>query len=283
VILGSHQSVAGGPCTGIERAVVDGCQTLQIFTKNGSQWAGKPLLPEECARFRAAARRAGLELLAHDSYLINLAAPDDAMWERSIEAFADELRRCSLLGIPRLVMHPGSPLDAGEGFGLKRIAAGLDRAFALAGVRGVRVLLESTAGQGNHLGWRFEHLRDILHLARSRRRLGVCLDTCHLLAAGYDFTTPAGYERVFDEFDRVVGLRRLEAFHLNDSKKPLGSRVDRHEIVGRGHVGLETFRRLVNDPRFTDVPAALETPPLEDGSPSFAHCLGILRSLLRRA
>jgi deoxyribonuclease-4 len=279
VILGAHQSMAGGLARAVDRAVADGCEALQVFTKNSNQWEAKAVDETDRREFRRSARERGLALMAHDSYLINLAAPDETIYRRSIDAFADELRRCVRYGVPRLVMHPGSPLDAGEEFGLSRIAAGLDAAFARARVRGVRVLLETTAGQGSHLGWRFEHLAEILRRARSARRLGVCFDTCHVFAAGYDFRTPKGYRRVFEEFDRVVGLGRLEAFHLNDSKKPLGSRVDRHEVLGEGRLGLEPFRLLVRDRRFARIPGALETPPLPDGSPSFAQGIGILRRL----
>jgi deoxyribonuclease-4 len=280
MILGAHESVAGGLANAVDRAAGDGCAAFQVFTKNANQWAARPIDPAARRAFRAAVAARGFETMAHDCYLINLGTADPVVFSKSVDAFAEELRRCRALGIPRLVMHPGAPLDAGEAYGLSRIAEGLDLAYARARVRGVRTLLETTAGQGSHLGWRFEHLREILLRARCASRLGVCFDTCHVFAAGYDFTTPEGYARVWEEFDRVVGLGRLEAFHLNDSKKPLGSRVDRHEILGQGCLGVEPFRMLVNDRRFARVPAVLETPPLPDGSNSFAEGIRLLRSLV---
>ncbi len=280
MILGAHESMAGGFTNAVDRAAADGCAAFQVFTKNSNQWAARTLAGGECRAFRKAVAARGFETMAHDAYLVNLASADPLVFSKSVAAFAEELRRCSALGIRRLVMHPGAPLEAGEAFGLARIAEGLDLAYGAARVRSVRTLLETTAGQGTHLGWRFEHLRDIIGRARCGARLGVCFDTCHVFTAGYDFTTPLGYERVFEEFDRVVGLRRLEAFHLNDSKKGLGCRVDRHAILGEGSIGVEPFRRLVNDPRFARVPGVLETPPLPDGSTSFASGLRLLRSLV---
>jgi deoxyribonuclease-4 len=279
MILGAHESIAGGHANAVDRAAADGCAAFQVFTTSPNQWAAKPIEPAAGRAFRRAVAARGLETLAHDCYLVNLASADPVVFERSVEAFAEELRRCRALGIPRLVMHPGAPQGAGEAYGLARIAEGLDLAYARAGVRSVRTLLETTAGQGSHLGWRFEHLAEILRRARSAGRLGVCFDTCHVFAAGYDFTTSQGYRRVFEEFDRVVGLGRLEAFHLNDSKRPLGSRVDRHEVLGQGCLGVEPFRMLVNDPRFARTPAVLETPPLPDGTTSFQEGIRLLRSL----
>jgi len=279
VILGAHESIAGGMARSVDRALGDGCASFQVFTKNSNQWAGKPLADPDVRAFRKGVREADLPVIAHDSYLINLASPDDALFERSTEAFAEELRRCARLRIRWLVMHPGSPLAAGEDFGLARVAAGIDAAFARAQVRGVGVLLENTAGQGRHLGWNFEQLAGILSLARSRRRLGICFDTQHAFAAGYDFRTRAGYRRMWAEFDSEVGLARLKAFHLNDSRKELGCRVDRHAGIGDGHLGLAPFRMLVNDAEFRRTIAVLETPPLADGSMSFAQGLKILHEL----
>jgi deoxyribonuclease-4 len=282
VLLGAHESIAGGFPRSIERALADGCRSVQVFTKNAGAWAAKPIDPAAARLFREGLKANRLAAMAHDAYLINLAAPDPVLFERSVAAFAEELRRCATLGIPRLVMHPGSPMDRDEAWGVARVAAGIDDAFDRAHVRGVRVLLETTAGQGRHLGWRFEHLAGILAAARSARRIGVCVDTCHLLAAGYDWTTPKGYRSVWRAFDAVVGLSRVEAFHLNDSKGALGCRVDRHEVIGRGCIGLEPFGRLVRDRRFASTPAVLETPPLPDGSMSFAHGIALLRSLEAR-
>ncbi|MAE69701.1 MAG: deoxyribonuclease IV [Gemmatimonadetes bacterium] len=278
MILGAHESIAGGVAESIARAEADGCEALQIFTKSSNRWAAKPIEADEAAEFRGEVERAGLSVIAHDAYLINLAAPDDEVWEKSVAAFAHEIERCSVLGIPWLVAHPGAPKEAGEAFGIERIAKGLDAAFDLVAADGAGVLLETTAGQGSNLGWRFEHLRDIIGAARREARLGVCLDTCHVFAAGYDLTTREGYDALWEEFGRVVGFDRLRAFHLNDSKKPLGSRVDRHHRIGEGHIGEEPFRWLVNDARFADITAVLETPPLDDGTASFASGLIKLRS-----
>lgn len=279
MILGAHQSIAGGIHKSVGRALADRCASLQIFTKSASQWAARPLDPGDVAAFRREVRSSGLPVLAHDSYLINLGSPDDTLWERSVAACAEELARCAALGIRWLVAHPGAPKEAGEAYGLERIALGLDAVFERAGVRGVGILLETTAGQGSNLGWRFEQIGEIVRLARCSRRLGVCFDTCHVYAAGYDFTTPRGYRQVWEEFDRIIGLKKLKAFHLNDSKRELHSRVDRHHRIGEGHIGIEPFRWLVNDSRFRSLPAVLETPPLEDGTMSFATGIATLRGL----
>jgi len=284
VILGAHESVAGGLHLAAERGRHDGAEALQIFTKNAAQWRARAIGADEAGAFAAACRAHGIRaVMAHDSYLINLASPDPALWRRSIAAFAEELRRCALLRVPFLVTHPGSPGERGERYGTGRVAAALDAAFAQAQEPPVTVLLENTAGQGHQLGHRFEHLGAIRRASDHRARIAACLDTQHAFAAGYDLVTAAGYAATFAAFDRAVGLERLRAFHLNDSKRPLGSRVDRHERIGRGLLGDEAFRRLVNDPRFASVPAVLETPPGPGGRPSFAAGLRWLRGLLGAA
>jgi deoxyribonuclease-4 len=263
--IGAHMSVAGGLDLAVARGKAVGCEVAQVFTKNSNQWAAKPLAADEIARFKRAQAEAGLPvLLAHDSYLINLCAPEGDLLARSEAAFREELERCEALGIPYLVTHPGAHTGAGEEEGLRRMATALDRLHgATRGFR-AKVLLENTAGQGSCVGYRFEHLARLLALVREPERLGVCLDTCHLFAAGYDIRTPEGYRAVMDEFDHAVGLDRVRAFHLNDSKKGLGARVDRHEHIGRGEIGLEAFRALLDDPRVKDRPMVLETAKGEE-------------------
>jgi len=272
MILGAHEGVAGGLFTAFARAEEDGADALQIFTKNARGWAAKPMEQAEVERFRGEAERTGKPVAAHSTYLINAAAADAEIRAKSWAALADELGRCAALGIPHLIFHPGSNPD--EKAGLALAAEGM--AAALEAVPGTtRLLVETTAGQGSSLGWRFEQvaaIRDAVPAAL-RRRVAVCLDTCHVFAAGYDISTAEGTARVLGEFDRTVGLGHLRAFHLNDCKKPLGCRVDRHEHIGQGQIGLEPFRQLVNDARFSETPAFLETEL------RFRENLAVLRSL----
>ena len=305
--LGVHVSAAGGVCKALERAVALGLDTLQVFTanpnswpvrppnpgrkanvgseqvltKNSNQWVGKPFGPDEPAEFRKALRRTRLKFAtSHDSYLINMATADPVLWRRSVEAFVDELDRAEALGLTYLVTHPGAHVGAGEETGLAKVAKALDDVHARRPDLKVKVLLELTAGQGTCLGHRFEHLAAILDQVKDPKRLGVCLDTCHVFAAGYSFATDAEYAAMMDEFDRVIGLKKLKLFHLNDSKKPSGSRVDRHEHIGQGHIGLEPFRRIVNDPRFRKTPMILETPKEDaDGNEMDPVNLATLRGL----
>lgn len=273
MLLGAHEGIAGGVSTAFARAEEDGADCLQIFTRNARGWAAKPLEDEEIERFRAEAKRTGKPVAAHSSYLINAAAPDREIRRKSWAALADELLRCEQLGIPSLVFHPGSNPDEAEG--LKLVAEAM--AQALDAVPGKASLLtETTAGQGASLGHTFEQLaaiRDAIPRAL-RRRAAVCVDTCHLFAAGYDLTTEAGYTATFEALDEILGLPQVKAFHLNDSKKPLGCRVDRHEHIGEGAMGRAPFRRLVNDARFATVPAFLETEL------KYRENLAVLRSLL---
>jgi deoxyribonuclease-4 len=269
-LLGAHQSIAGGYYRAVELAAEIGCDCVQLFTKNNNQWRAKPLTDDDATKFQAALKKSGVKHpLAHDSYLINLAAPDEELWRKSLEAFAIELLRAEHLGIPLVVMHPGSFTTTSEAAGLKRIVQALDLIHDKVGKLKARTLLENTAGQGTALGWRFEHLAAILDAVDEPKRLGVCIDTCHLLAAGYPISTPKDYETTMRQFDKSVGLKQVKAIHLNDSKKDLGSRVDRHEHIGRGKIGLEGFRLLLNDPRFAAVPMYLETPKEDaDGTPN---------------
>jgi deoxyribonuclease-4 len=215
--------------------------------------------------------------LAHDSYLINLGSPVAETLRKSLEAFADEMERCELLGIPYLVFHPGSHLGVGEAAGLQRVAASINRVLHQKKGAATQVLLETTAGQGTSLGYRFEQLAAILAEIEVEDRVGVCVDTCHLFAAGYDFRTRAAYDVTFHQLDQVIGLKRVKAFHLNDSKKTLGSRVDRHENIGKGELGLDPFRFLLNDPRFACLPMVLETP---GGNDAYRRDLKTLKGLV---
>jgi deoxyribonuclease-4 len=273
MLLGAHEGIAGGVSTAFARAEEDGADCLQIFTRNARGWAAKPLEAEEIERFRAEASRTGKPVAAHSSYLINAAAGDLEIRRKSWAALADELQRCEQLGIPALVFHPGSNPDEAEG--VKLVAEAMAHAIdATPGT--VKLLTETTAGQGASLGHRFEQLaaiRDAIPRAL-RQRAAVCVDTCHLFAAGYDLTSDEGYAATFAALDEIVGLDQVLAFHLNDSKKPLGCRVDRHEHIGEGAMGLSPFRRLVNDARFARVPGYLETEL------RFKENLSVLRSLI---
>ncbi len=259
--FGAHMSVAGGLPRAVERAVVHRCEALQIFAKNASQWRGRVIPPEEIREFRARVAAAGIfPVVSHASYLINLASGDRALRAQSLDAMGDEIDRAEALGLLGVVLHPGCYTAGSEAEGLQLIADGLLDLLKARRRGRTMVLLEQTAGQGTALGSTFEQLASILGKMNDHRRVGVCLDTCHLLAAGYDIATPEGYGATFRQFGRLVGFERLKAFHMNDSKRPLGSRVDRHEHIGRGCVGLEAFRRIVNDPRFRTIPMLLETP-----------------------
>jgi deoxyribonuclease-4 len=265
-ILGAHESIAGGYYRAVETARQCGCDCVQLFTKNNNQWRAKELTDDDVARFQAALREAKmLHPLSHDSYLINLAAPDEELWRRSVEAYVIELERAERLGIPYVVTHPGSFTTSSEEAGLARIVQALDEVDRQTSRLAVKTLLENTAGQGTNLGWRFEHLAALLDGIKNPDRLGVCIDTCHLFAAGYPFGTSKDYKATMRQLDKLVGLKLIKAFHLNDSKRELGSRVDRHEHIGRGQLGLEPFRLLLNDPRFQKVPMYLETPKEVDG------------------
>ena len=272
-------SVAGGVSQGLARARQIGIDAVQIFTKNNNRWQEKPFDPAEVARFREAAGEFKRELLiSHAAYLINLASADAALHARSMEATRDELDRAEALGLSWVVLHPGSHLGTGEEPGLERIAGALRKILSDTKSHTAGILVENTAGQGAHLGYRLEHLAYLIEHVGSER-LGVCIDTCHLFAAGYELRTAAGYKETMDQLDRTVGLSRVGAVHLNDSKKPLGSRVDRHEHIGQGELGTDGFKYLLNDPRLRHLPMVLETPKgaemLED-----LENLKVLRSLV---
>jgi deoxyribonuclease-4 len=275
--LGAHMSIAGGLHLACERGRDVGCDVIQLFVKNERQWKGKVLEETAVAEFKAAQKANRIRtVMAHDTYLINMASPVQAMWEKSVDAFVDELERCEALGLAFLVTHPGSPGDAGEGAGIEAMARGLNAAHRRTRGYKVRVLLETTAGQGATVGRTFEQMKGILDGVKEADRVGICMDSCHVFAAGYDISTPEGYEKTMESFDRVLGIRRIEAFHVNDSKKGLGCRVDRHENIGKGMIGLEAFRCLMRDPRFREVPKVIETPKEDNMDPVN---LGILREM----
>ena len=288
--LGAHLSIAGGLPRAVDRAVATRCEALQIFTKSAGQWRARVLPPDEIVLFRRRVAETGIEpVVAHNSYLINIAAAALPLREQSLAALVEEYDRAEALGLFGLVMHPGSFTTGSEQEGLRLIAQGLRTLLRSRRRAAPLILLEHTAGQGTNLGHRFEHLATILELVDGSPRVGVCLDTCHLLSAGYDICSEQGYRGTFEAFDRIVGIDRIEVFHLNDSKKPCGSRVDRHEHIGKGCLGLEPFRRLVTDPRFARLPMLLETPKLDtpesrckgDADPWDMRTLRTLRRLMR--
>jgi deoxyribonuclease IV len=281
MLLGAHMSVSGGLSTAFERAQSIGINTMQVFTKNQNRWEQKPASPEEIDRWFKAQVETGIRpVVSHAAYLLNLGTPDNALWDKSVNALVDELTRAEQLGILGVVLHPGAHMGSGEAAGIARIVAGLDRGHAATPGCKALTLIETTAGQGSALGYRFEQLQAMLKGVREPERIGFCFDTCHVFAAGYDITAPASYAGTMAEFDRLVGLERLKCFHFNDSKKGLGSRVDRHDHIGTGALGLAPFGFIVNDPRFTDTPMILETPKSEDMHEDAAN-LRILRGLIR--
>jgi deoxyribonuclease-4 len=254
-------SIAGGLYRAMERGAELGCGAVQIFLKNQRQWAAPPLADSDVRAFQAARRRARVrDVFAHASYLVNLAAPGGAQWAQAVSAFTDELERAEALGLSCVVIHPGSHGGEGAEAGLARVTAAVDEAVSRTAGYRVRVALENTAGGGHTLGRTFAELAILLDRASRPERVGICIDTCHLFAAGYDLRRDAGWDAAFAECVERVGPRRVLAFHLNDSRAGLGSALDRHEHIGRGALGLRPFRRLVNDPRFARVPKVLETP-----------------------
>jgi deoxyribonuclease-4 len=280
-LLGAHMSIAGGVGNAfIEGKKVD-CDAIQIFTKSSRQWASKPYTKEEIELFHINRKTTGIgAVVAHDSYLLNMGSPDGALRARSVAAFIDELERCEVLGVTNLIAHPGSHVGAGELDGIKTIAKSLDEVHKACPGYGVKVTLEITAGQGSNLGYRFEQIGNMIDATKESDRLRVCFDTEHAFAAGYDIRTRDGYERTFSEFDEIIGIERLAAFHLNDSKKEFNSRVDRHEHIGKGFIGVEAFRMLMNDKRFWGLPMCLETPKGPDLKEDREN-LELLRSLIQ--
>lgn len=261
MLLGAHISIAGGVDKAIERGASLSCTAIQVFTKNSNQWKGRPLRPEEIETFLSLRKKSAISaIIAHDSYLINLATSDPDLREKSISALFHEMSRCKTLEISCIVIHPGAHLGAGEERGIRNIADSLNALFQQTEGWNVAIALETTAGQGTSVGYRFEHLRQIRESVRDKDRIKTCLDTCHLFAAGYDISDPEGYDKVISEFDSIVGLDSVACLHVNDSKKGLGSRVDRHEQIGKGCIGIRAFQLLMNDKRFRKIPKIIETP-----------------------
>jgi len=259
--LGAHMSIAGGVENAVLRGQSVGCEAIGMFTKNNNQWKAKPLKPDDADRFNAALGETGIHpVVAHTSYLINLASPDVALWKKSIAAMVDELQRCELLGIPYLVLHPGSHMGKGVDWGIQRLADAFNHIHRTLPNLRVMTLLEQTAGQGTNLGHTFEELARMRELIEEKTRIGFCVDSCHLFAAGYDLRKPETYAEVFKQFDDVAGIAHIKAWHLNDCKADLGARVDRHEHIGKGKLGKAAFRNILNDPRWRDLPGILETP-----------------------
>jgi len=281
-LLGAHMSVSGGLERALLRGSRCGCQVIQIFTRNPSQWVCSELVPKEIDAFQQARAETSIVPVAvHDSYLINLASSRNDRRKRSTEALQDELMRAHALDIPYVVIHPGAHLGDGETKGIERVSEGLNRVFDLTSRLAVRILLETTAGQGTSLGYRFEQLAEIIQRSAHQERLGVCLDTCHIFAAGYDVRDRRGFERVMRHFDAVIGLNRLKLIHINDSKRKLGSRVDRHEHIGQGLLGTTAFSFFLRSPLLKDLPFLLETPKETDptGKDMDVVNLSILRQL----
>ncbi len=280
-LVGAHQSIAGGIHLAFERAERAGCRTLQVFTKNASQWRAKPLEASDIGNYKTAASKSTIApVIAHDSYLINLCARDPSIRKRSLLAFIDEIERCAALGIPYLNFHPGAHMGQGEETGIARIIEALNEAHSRTRQCDVRSVVETTAGQGTVVGYRFDQLREIIDGVEDRARMGVCIDTCHVFAAGYDLRSRDAYAATMREFGDVVGFERLVALHVNDSKGDLGSRRDRHEHIGAGFIGREGFKNIMTDPRLARIPKILETPKGEDLREDVMN-LRLLRRLAR--
>ena len=287
LLVGAHMSIAGGTHLALERGRDAGCRAVQMFLKNSNQWDAKPLTDADRELFMERRQRCGIiAVIAHGSYLINLASPDEALRQKSLDAFVEEMSRAQFLGIPHLVLHPGAHKGAGIDAGVTRTVESLNRAFdrsfsgSNAAAPAVTVLLETMAGQGSILGSRFEELADILEQVDARDRVGVCFDTAHVFAAGYDLRTRETYEATMSEFDRLIGIERIRVIHLNDSRRELGGRVDRHHHIGEGRIGTDAFSFIVNDPRFAAIPKILETPKGTNGEEDPRN-LATLRSLYR--
>jgi deoxyribonuclease-4 len=279
MLLGAHMSIVGGVDKALDRGLSIGCTAIQIFVKNNNQWFNQPLDEEEVARFIKLQKESGLFVFAHTGYLINLSATNPDNLEKSLKSLRQELDLAEILGLPFTVLHPGSHLGEGEELGLRKVAKNLKELLANTKGYKVKVLLETTAGQGTNLGYKFEHLAEILDLVSEPARTGVCFDTCHAFASGYELRTAEGYQATWDEFEKTVGIKNLLAFHLNDSQGDLGCKKDRHEHIGKGKLGLEAFRLLMNDERFIQLPMVLETPKDPDLTQDIEN-LKVLRGLI---
>lgn len=281
ILLGAHMSNAGGVHRAVERGISIGCTTMQLFVKNNVQWEGKPLTEEDVSSYKKLLSESNIApVMVHDTYLINLCAKDKKILKKSRVALKEELDRSERLGVEYLNFHPGAHMGQGEVEGVKLIAESLNIIHEQTRGYKVKSVIEATAGQGTVLGYRFEQLQAIIDLVQDKNRMAVCIDTCHVFAAGYDIATEKGYEQTFREFDAVVRLDRLVAFHVNDSKRECGSRVDRHIHIGQGRIGLHGFRLLMNDPRFANIPKILETPKGPDMKEDVEN-MAMLRGLIK--
>lgn len=280
LLLGTHVSSGGGFCKALDRAESINCTAMQVFVKGNTRWAWPPLKPDDVKEYRERIKKSPVKAVtAHTIYLVNLCSNNPEFVRKSVEDMIDEITRCEALGIPGLVMHPGAHCGAGTECGIEQVAAALDLVFANTADAKCRVLLETTAGQGSTVGGKFEHVAEIMKRIKNKKRVGVCLDTCHVFVAGYDIRDKTTYDAMWAEFDKQIGLEHLRAIHLNDSKKGLGSKADRHEHIGKGEIGIETFRLLMNDMRFRGIPLILET----EKDPDMKHDvenLAVLRGLL---
>lgn len=282
MIFGAHESIAGGIFNAPMRGKTATCDTIQMFNKSNSQWRAKKLGAQEIDKYFEAIEETGVSIsTSHTSYLINIASPDKALNEKSFKSLKEEMERCNLLKIPNLVMHPGSHVGSGEEIGLDSIARNVNRLFDELENNQCWMLLETTAGQGSNLGYTFEQLAYIIDKVENKSHLGVCLDTCHIFAAGYPISDPKDYKKTMKSFDDIIGLDRLRIIHMNDSKKEFGSKKDRHEAIGKGHIGIESFRNIVNDKRLSKVPMILETPKEEELLEDIEN-LKVLRSLVKK-
>lgn len=281
MLIGAHMSIAGGAFNAFAQGEESGCTTIQIFTKSSNQWKAKELTDEEVEKYHAEQKRTEIgPVVAHDSYLINLGSPDPALLMKSRDAFLVEMERCRKFKIPFLVTHPGSHLGKGEEWGIKRIAESISWLHERTEGFDTKIALETTAGQGSNLGYKFEQIASMIELSAQPERLAVCLDTCHIFAAGYDIKTQQAYEKTISEFDRIIGLERLAVIHFNDAKRELGSRIDRHEHIGQGEIGKKPFGFFMRDKRFENIPKLLETPKGDQGEMDKIN-LGILRKLAK--
>jgi len=281
ILLGAHMSIAGGVQNAPLRGRTAGCDTIQIFTKNSNQWKAPPLQQQAKQDFLQNLDKTGIApVFAHNGYLINLASPNPELYEKSFNAMRDEIERAEFLQLPLIVIHPGSHTGDGEENGLKRIARSLKKLLKQTSGCSVRIALETTAGQGTNLGYTFEQLKSLIEQT-ANERIVVCFDTCHTFAAGYELRTRTGYKETMDRFEEVIGFDKLAVIHLNDSKKELGSKRDRHEHIGQGCIGLQGFKNLLNDPRFKNIPMVLETPKGPELKEDIEN-LKILRSLIKK-
>lgn len=280
ILLGAHMSIAGGLSKSIERAIASECTTMQIFTKSNKSWQAKPLGNDEIHLFKKTLKESNLQkIMAHSSYLINLGSSNSIVREKSIASLGLELNRCQELEIPYLILHPGAHTGAGEKVGIQRISQGLDEVYEKYPSQ-TMILLETAAGQGTNIGFKPEQIKSIIEGTKVISKLGVCIDTCHIFAAGYDISTDVGYDQFFEEFEKHIPFEKLKAIHLNDSKTPLGSKKDRHEKIGKGHIPLETFKRILSDSRLKDVPKVLETPFEDDPILEYKEEIQLLKNLL---